>query len=402
VWWAWKVDEDGLPIRLADRAGDQHSVAYCVGSDMIRFRLSSSRPADCIAFEYSPLVECLMSLHVLVRPRQHALRHGWVREMRSLDRRLRRRIDSFAFVFAQPVPDLFLLHAGEDARTLGDQLAGIDRLPAQALRDGFGLRCDGPFRGTREQAMAWAAANEPGSVEAIALLDDDPREFARQFVELVEAYWRSAFAEEWRRVEPLLWESVDEDRRLLASSGVWPLLARLPGRCRIAPEEAELRFVCEVESALELRPDSALVLSPSTFIWPHAAANADPRWPSWITYPAVSAVRAAVPDRPPAELLDVLRALGDETRLRVLKAIAASPRTTQELAPIVGLTTTGLSKSLLRLADAGLVEGRREGKFVVYSLTPDCVVASSPAVRTFLFADGSLPDLSAGSSHDAA
>ena len=79
----------------------------------------------------------------------------------------------------------------------------------------------------------------------------------------------------------------------------------------------------------------------------------------------------------------------------MLKAIAASPRTTQELAPIVGLTVTGLSKSLLRLADAGLVEGRREGKFVVYSLTPECVVAASPALRSFLFADGPAPDLAA-------
>jgi DNA-binding transcriptional ArsR family regulator len=322
--------------------------------------------------------------------------------MSSLDRRLRRRIDSFAFVFAQPVPDLFLLHAGENARALADQLAGVDRLPAQAIREGFGVRRGGPHGVTREQAIAWAAANEPRSVEAIALLVDDPREFARQFAELVEAYWRTAFAEEWRRVEPLLHESVDEDRRLIAKSGVWPLLGRLPARCRIAPEEAELQFVCDAESALELRPNSALVLSPSTFIWPHAAANADPRWPNWITYPAVCAVRGAVPDRPPPELVDVQRALGDETRLRVLKAIAASPRTTQELAPIVGLTITGLSKSLLRLADAGLVEGRREGKFVVYSLTRDFVVAASPAVHSFLFGEGALPELGPGSSNSAA
>jgi DNA-binding transcriptional ArsR family regulator len=362
---------------------------------MIRFRLTPARPADCIAFEYSPLVECLMSLHVLARPRVHALRHGWVREMRSLDRRLRRRIDAFAFAFAQPAPDLFLLRAGEEARTLADQLARIDRHPARTIREGFGLGPGGLYGETREQALAWAAANEPGSLEAIALLADDPREFARQYAELVEAYWRGAFAEEWQRVEPLLHDSVAEDRRLMASSGVWPFLARLPGKWRIAPEAAELQCCCDVESALELHRDSRLVLSPSTFIWPHSAANADPRWPNWITYPAVCAVRESLPDRPPAELVDSLRALGDETRLRVLKAIAASPRTTQELAPIVGLTVTGLSKSLLRLADAGLVEGRREGKFVVYSQTPECAVAASPALRSFLFADGPPPDLAA-------
>lgn len=151
---------------------------------MIRFRLTSPRPADCIAFEYSPLVECLTSLHVLVRPREHALRHGWVRGMRSLDRRLRRRIDSFAFVFAQPVPDLFLLHAGEDARALGDQLAGIDRLPAQAIREGFGLTRDGPHGATREQAMAWAGVpkarlHDHEQVRAMGSVRDRQRQFPR-------------------------------------------------------------------------------------------------------------------------------------------------------------------------------------------------------------------------------
>jgi DNA-binding transcriptional ArsR family regulator len=369
---------------------------------MIRFRLTSPRPADCIAFEYSPLVECLTSLHVLVGPRQHALRHGWVRDMRSLDRRLRRRIDAFAFAFRQQIPDLFVLHAGEDARTLDDQLAGLDRHPERTIQEGFGLWLHGPSRVTREQVIAWAKTEEPLCVETAALLVDDPREFARQFGEVVAAYWRAAFAQEWRRVEPLLHDSVEEDRRLVARSGVWPLLARLPGGCRVAPEDHELRCVCAVDYAAELSPDEALVLTPSTFIWPHVALNADPRWPNWITYPAARAVREAVPELPPSDLVGVLRALGDETRLRVLKAIAASPRTTQELAPLVGLTMTGLSKSLLRLADAGLVEGRREGKFVVYSLARERIAAASPAVHSFLYADRPLPDIDPGTSRNAA
>jgi DNA-binding transcriptional ArsR family regulator len=322
--------------------------------------------------------------------------------MGALDRRLRRRIDAFAFVFGQQVPDLFVPQAGEEARTIDAQLAGIDLLPPPAIREGFGLYLEGPDGVTREQAIARAEAQEPLCAETVALLVDDPREFARRFAEVVRAYWRAAFAEEWRRVEPLLSDSVEEDRRLVSSSGVWPLLARLPARCRVVPETEELRVVCDVDYACELRPQTALVLTPSTFIWPHVAVNADPRWPNWVTYPAACAVRAAVPELPPADLVDVLRALGDETRLRVLKAIAASPRTTQELAPIVGLTTTGLSKSLLRLADAGLVEGRREGRFVVYSLARERVAAASPAVHTFLYADGPLPEVDPGTSRNAA
>jgi DNA-binding transcriptional ArsR family regulator len=367
---------------------------------MIRFRFPSRRPAECVTFEYSPLLECVMSLHVLVGPRKHAFRHGWVRQMRSLDRRLRRRIDAFSFVYRRQMPDLFLPYPGEDAKTLGAQFDRIDRLPPRAIQEGFGVSLSGPDRVTREQVIA--AADEPLSAKTAALLVDDPREFARQFTQLVEAYWRAAFSAEWQRVEPLLHDSVAEDKRLLARAGIWPLLARLPDGCRIAPGEDELHVECSVDYAPELKPDTALVLTPSTFIWPHVSINSDPRWPNWIAYPASSAVREAVPALPPSELVDVLRALGDETRLRVLKAIAVSPRTTQELAPLVGMSMAGLSKSLIRLADAGLVAGRREGRYVVYSLSRDRIAAASSAVDRFLHADASRPEIGPSSSRNAA
>jgi DNA-binding transcriptional ArsR family regulator len=94
--------------------------------------------------------------------------------------------------------------------------------------------------------------------------------------------------------------------------------------------------------------------------------------------------RAAEPRIPPADLLRVLRALGDDTRLRVLKLIAVRPRTTQELAPLVGLSNAGLSKSLRRLAEAGLVMSRREGYYVVYALAPGCLEGLADAVGRFL------------------
>src|SRR5690349_21674964 len=43
---------------------------------MIRIRLPLN-PAEHIAFAYSPLLECVLSLHVLVGPKHHALHHAW-------------------------------------------------------------------------------------------------------------------------------------------------------------------------------------------------------------------------------------------------------------------------------------------------------------------------------------
>jgi DNA-binding transcriptional ArsR family regulator len=80
----------------------------------------------------------------------------------------------------------------------------------------------------------------------------------------------------------------------------------------------------------------------------------------------------------------VLHALGDDTRLRVLKLVAQRPRTTQELASLVGLSNAGLSKSLRRLAEAGLVTTRREGYYVVCTLASGRLEALSAAIDRFL------------------
>ena len=351
---------------------------------MIQIRLDRGRPAESLAFAYSPLLECLISLHVLVGPRDHALRHGWVRRMRSLDPKLRRRIDAYSFVYRRQIPDLVLPRPGR-ASAFEAELAGLERHPPDMLRRGLGgASFAARDRATRERAIARAAADDLASRELAELLVEEPLRFARRFGRLLADYWKAAFAGEWRAVESTLRASVTEDRRLIAHAGIWPMLARLPRDCRVDPSRLELGRECSEERSIAVAPATPLVLSPSAFIWPHTAVNVDPRWPVLLAYPAASSFREAVPELPPSELVGVLRALGDETRLRVLKAIATSPRTTQELAPLVGMSMAGLSKSLLRLAEAGLVQGRRDGRFVVYSLARGRIAAASPAVDRFL------------------
>jgi DNA-binding transcriptional ArsR family regulator len=305
--------------------------------------------------------------------------------MRSLDPKLRRRIDAFSFVYRRQIPDLFLPRAGTRPAALEAELDGLDRHRPDELRRGLGgAAFAARDRSTRELAIGRAVEDEPASREPAQLLVEDPLRFARRFRRLLADYWRTAFADEWRVVEPSLRASVAEDRGLITGAGIWPMLARLPRDCRVDPFRLELSRECSEERSITVRPEAPLVLTPSAFIWPHTAVNIDPDWPVWLGYPAASSVRESVPDLPPSELVGVLRALGDETRLRVLNAIAASPRTTQELAPLVGMSMAGLSKSLLRLADAGLVQGRREGRYVVYSLARRRIAAASPAVDRFL------------------
>ena len=64
-------------------------------------------------------------------------------------------------------------------------------------------------------------------------------------------------------------------------------------------------------------------------------------------------------------------ALSDPTRRTLLQTIAAQPSTTAtELASELPITRQAVVKHLAALADAGLVERRREGRDVRYRVTP--------------------------------
>jgi DNA-binding transcriptional ArsR family regulator len=130
--------------------------------------------------------------------------------------------------------------------------------------------------------------------------------------------------------------------------------------------------------------DRPLLLVPSVYVWPHVQVNCDEPWPLSLIYPAPFLAKDAQTALPSDELVRLLRALGDHTRLRALKLIAERARSTQELAPLVGISEAGLSKHLRQLSDAGLVRSRREGYYVLYSIVPERIEPLSESLQRFL------------------
>ncbi len=87
---------------------------------------------------------------------------------------------------------------------------------------------------------------------------------------------------------------------------------------------------------------------------------------------------------PPDELVRLLRALGDGTRLRTLQLIGERPRSTQELAPLLGISEATLSRHLRVLTDAGMLARSREGRFVLYRLEAKALARLEPSLRSFI------------------
>jgi DNA-binding transcriptional ArsR family regulator len=283
---------------------------------MTRIELLRRRGAE-VTHGYSALVESVLSLHVAFDTRGHPLAGARLRALRRLDPGLRKRIESFRPRF-EADPDVELL--------------------------------------------AWPHEGPEGFEDGLARLSTHAPELGAVLAD----YWAAAFAGEWVRIEPLLAEAVEEGRRRLDEHGLVGLFERLP-----AGAHADARVLTlegPVEAAIAASPERPVRFSPSTFVWRRILVGAGDSGPVTVLYAPPEAMHQLHPDAAPAELVEMLSALADDTRLRVLKLIAERPRTAQELAPIVGMSTTGLSKILRKLADAGLLASRREGYYVVYSI----------------------------------
>src|SRR5579871_6808362 len=66
------------------------------------------------------------------------------------------------------------------------------------------------------------------------------------------------------------------------------------------------------------------------------------------------------------ELLAMLRAAGDPTRLRLLLLLREAELTVSELTEIVGQSQPRVSRHLKLLCDAGLIQQFKEGSWVFY------------------------------------
>ena len=84
-----------------------------------------------------------------------------------------------------------------------------------------------------------------------------------------------------------------------------------------------------------------------------------------------------------ASIVNSLRLIADETRLRLLLLLQAEELSVVELQEILGMGQSRISSHLAQLRRAGLVQDRRAGKNIYYALTPAPALAQlRPVLET--------------------
>jgi DNA-binding transcriptional ArsR family regulator len=102
-----------------------------------------------------------------------------------------------------------------------------------------------------------------------------------------------------------------------------------------------------------------------------------------ICYPVADESLGIDPTVPPARLLRLYKALSDDKRMRILKVLARSSATLQELADAVGLAKSTAHHHMVILRSAGLVRVTTE-LHSTYSLRREAIRDPSSLLRDFL------------------
>lgn len=301
-----------------------------------------------VRFAISPLIEARHSLQALDDPGGQALHLPWAIEARrataGLDLEVLRALEPRGVY----TPDFYSPPPAGPLAEIEDELAT--------------LRAVAPERARYEVERTFS--RKPPLPEVLRPFVDDPAAALADLADLVQAYWDRALAPYWPRLRALLEGDVLHRARRIADGGAERLFADVDPTVSWADDV--LRIDKRVEQTVDLE-ERGLLFVPCVFAWPNILLITDPTWQPTLIYPARGVGTLWEPGRPAAP--EALTALIGRVRASVLLALD-SPRSTTDLARSLDVSAGGVSQHLGVLRKAGLVDGHRVGRNVLYLRSP--------------------------------
>jgi DNA-binding transcriptional ArsR family regulator len=369
------------------------------------------RPAT---FGCSPAREALSSLHILANARRRPLHISWalrIREQMSVE--LKREVERFAY-WHQERPLIFgriWPHAA--GQSWDDELAALREAPIDYFTDPFvqaALPADrrGSYVAQNDflnddqllgRALAAVAERHPASLPAMHQLIADPEECREQYVKFLSSYWESCLAADWPRMQARLTADIAQRAHDISQRGLLHVLTEVSPRIQASHDADDVITIRPPDlppgrSPLEITLGEVdqLLLVPSLFVWPklvtvmHRDRRPDDtdRLTVTFVYALAEMEQDGRPPVPPADLLQLLRAAADPTRLQILQLVAQRPRSTSELAGLITLTEAAVSKHLRLLQDAGWVAPERHSYYVYYRLVREALASLSQGMQIML------------------
>lgn len=330
-----------------------------------------------VSVDFSPFNEMIISLHVIQNPSHHPYRKAWAeRAVNKLPQDLALLIKEWGPHFYDWMYFINIRNEFQfNEETVEEGIEKLARVPDLT----FAYLLLGERYGT-DSLLKWK--NNPATAPLHSIEKDillRTASWKSRFCDFFYDYNRHLFAEELFRITPWIARASDNFKKELMSSKIETLNSIHPD-VTVTSENIKIKKNDVYTFSFEEFP--RLVIQPSTYATPHVmlCCNEDR---------VAIALHVAVPDsekdqEPPEDLISLLKALSEPTRLKILQDLLHHPYSTKQLAHKFGLTEATVSSHLKLLLSCGLVETQRKGYYVFYTGKRDRLESLRTEVTQFM------------------
>jgi DNA-binding transcriptional ArsR family regulator len=195
----------------------------------------------------------------------------------------------------------------------------------------------------------------------------DPAGTLRRLTGVLRA-WEKPFAIVEPRVASMIRRDFEARAADIRTLSPGDLIEKTTGGLRYVPERTVRR----------------VVLAPSYFARPFNFLFSKDDWRLYCYPIADSALDTGDPLEPPPAVVRLHRALGDPSRLRILRLLADGDRYLTEIAQVLELSKPTVKHHMAQLRAAGLVTLTEEGSLTYYSLRRDRLADVGSDLRQFI------------------
>lgn len=338
-----------------------------------------------IDFYNNPLYEMTASLHVLADPGHHTNCCEWAGRISArLSDGLKKEIRFFSRHYAQwiLIADIMTERPGRDIKigADGDIRPALERIRNMKEPDFSYL-----FLGLsiidfdKNDLTKWL--EDPDRITAQDLQQEiqvltleniryylKNRELVKdRLVKVLEAYWNEAFRKEWGAIGQYIAKVIGQEKIILNRSNPLEYILRL--HKDVVLQDNRIVFKKTPEYGIRINDIQNVRIFPSVFSDPHLMANVIGN--NLIICINLNFHSVMLHEDIPRDLFDLLNAMGDLSRLKVIKILWNGDSTTKELSEILKLTPGSVSQHLKILKKANLVQTKKVKKCVYYQLIKD-------------------------------
>lgn len=353
----------------------------------------SGLPPGRLRFAASPLAELTAMLHVLAEPGHHPQLASWAGGVwAGLRPELAERLREADFLWRASQADFLI--PDRPRATLAEELDDVDRIDDERYvtaalvttcgsnRVHFAVPSPLTDAAARERALDVAQARGARQEAFAERLLADPAAVRAWVRDTLEQCAEAFFDAAWAGVAVQLANDLRLKNDLLKRQGIGAALASVSGAVTLAPD-GDCIIVDKLQDKATTAHGTGVTFIPTVFGRPHLVAVHAPGWQPVVQYP----VAEASPSEPVSLETVTLRldALAHPVRLRLLRTLARGPHTTGELAHAWELSPPEVSRHLAVLRRAGLLEARRQGRYVRYTLNlPDLTALGTDLLAAVL------------------